>query len=62
MFSAICIKESWLYNTCLIQLKWYKCVPQGTFCSSKVWLIIYHCEKYYNKLKLKLNKYTTWQG
>ncbi len=62
---AICIQESWLseeVNTSLIQLKGYECVPQGKFCSSKRGLIIYLHETVKYKLKLKLDKYTTWEG
>ncbi len=44
MLSVICIQESWLSegaDTSLIQLEWYKCIPQGKCCNSKGGLTLY---------------------
>ncbi len=64
MFSAICVQESWLLegdDTSLIQLDGYECIPQGKVCSTKGGLIIYLHENFKLKLKLKFDKYETWE-
>ncbi len=47
-FSALCMQETWLTdddNYSHVELKGYKCIPQGKSCSSKGGLIIYLHEK-----------------
>ncbi len=64
MFSAICIQESWLSkgaDTSLIQLKGFECIPQGKSCITNRQLIINLHENFKYKLRLELNKYTTWE-
>ncbi len=65
MFSAICVQESWLLegdDTSLVQLDGYECIPQGKVCSTQGGLLIYLHENFKHKLKLKFDKYETWEG